>query len=532
MSIISLIEETTSNDEDKLVALKDLALKFKIGGEGQDQFISVLNNINFDINRGQTFVLLGESGSGKSLTALSIMDLLPNNAYFGFYSEILFKSKNLLSLSERQMRMLRGKEFSMIFQEPMTSLNPVRTIQEQMEEAIKLHHQLTKTQRRNKIKTLLESVHIKDVDRVQNAYPHQLSGGMRQRVMIAMALSGEPKLLIADEPTTALDVNTATQILKLLKELQATHNMAMLFITHDISVAKMVGQKVGIMQNGVLVEQGNLEEIVKDPKHPYTSHLLNAKPTLEKLPLRGDEPVILSLKNLSVEFPIKKGFLQRTTSVVSAVDNVSFSIQQGETLALVGESGCGKTTLAKAVMGLIKPTHGEVIWMGQPIQKMSASQLRKNRSEVQIIFQDPFGAMDPRFRVVDILLEGMKALNIGNNEEERLKRAKEVLEQVGLNSEHLYRFPHQFSGGQRQRICIARALAVNPKLIVCDEAISSLDVSLGAQILDLLMSLQHEYQISYLFITHNLSIVPTIAHKVAVMVQGRIVEYGVCKELL
>lgn len=492
----------------------------------------ILKGITFEVAEAETFVLLGESGSGKSMTALSIMQLLTRSIVFSKESRIVFNGQDLLELPEAKMRQFRGGDIAMIFQEPMTSLNPVFTIGEQIAEALRLHRQLSRKEANLETLSLLKAVQIKDPLRVQKSYPHQLSGGMKQRAMIAMALAGKPRLLIADEPTTALDVSTQLQILELLKKLQAEYQMAILFITHDLAVAKKMGDKVGIMHNGHLVEQGDINEVLSAPKDPYTMRLLKAKPSIYKSQAPMDAEEILRLDKLSVYFPIKSGIFQRTVSIVPAVQEVSLKVKSGETLALVGESGCGKTTLARAVLALTKPSQGQVCWLGQPIQKLRSRELRERRSDFQIIFQDPYGAMDPKFRVLDIIEEGLRAFNVGTDAKEREERVDVLLEQVGLKPEYKYRYPHQFSGGQRQRICIARALAVGPRFIVCDEPTSSLDVTVAAQIMDLLLELQQEYEISYLFITHNMSVVRAMAHNVAVMQEGRIIEYGTSDEVL
>lgn len=505
-------------------------LKTRVEHNSGDE--ELIKSINFEVNAGETYVLLGESGSGKSMTALSIMQLLPRSIYFGKESRILFEGIDLLSLPEAKIRQMRGGEIAMIFQEPMTSLNPVFTIGEQIAEALRLHRKMSRKEASQETLSLLEAVQIKDPLRVQKSYSHQLSGGMKQRAMIAMALAGRPKLLIADEPTTALDVTTQAQILQLLQHLQVEYQMAILFITHDLAVARKMGQRVGIMHQGQLVEQGEIERVLNFPEDSYTKQLLAAKPNIDKgePPLEGEE--ILALHNLSIYFPVKRGFFQKTVAVVPAVEEVSLQVKAGETLALVGESGCGKTTLAKAVLALMKPSKGQICWLGQPIQQLRSRELREKRSDFQIIFQDPYGAMDPKFRVLDIIEEGLRAFNVGTDAKEREERVDVLLEQVGLRPEHKYRYPHQFSGGQRQRICIARALAVGPRFIVCDEPTSSLDVTVAAQIMDLLIRLQQEYEISYLFITHNMSVVRAMAHNVAVMQAGRIVEYGPCDAVL
>lgn len=493
---------------------------------------TVISNVSFDIHPGQTYVLVGESGSGKSMTAFSILQLLPVHAFHGRESEIKFNGRDLLLLTEPELRRLRGGEIAMIFQEPMTSLNPVQTVGAQIQESVRIHQRLGRRKAFAQMLMLLEAVQISDSKRVAACYPYELSGGMKQRVMIAMALAGNPKLLIADEPTTALDVTTQSQVLKLLKEIQAQYGMAILFITHDLKVAKVMGEQIGVMQAGRLIEQGGMEQVLQSPQQAYTQALLAARPQQVKKPVSPEAPAVLSGENLSVFFPIKEGFLQRVKGQVAAVQQVSLSVRQGETLALVGESGSGKTTLAKTLLALIKPSQGEIQWMGSAIHNLTPQELRKRRQAIQIIFQDPFGSMDPRFRVIDILLEGMQALNVGQTVKEREERVDALLEQVGLEPSHKYRYPHEFSGGQRQRICIARALAVEPRLIVCDEPTSSLDVSVAAQIIDLLIELQEKFSLSYLFITHNLAIVQTMAHQVAVMYQGKIVEQGSCDQIL
>jgi len=511
-----------------LLVVRDLTTKIQT----KDCILPLIAGINFEIELGKTFVLLGESGSGKSITALSILRLLPPMALHGTESQILFEGQDLLTLPERKMRRIRGGGIAMIFQEPLTSLNPVLTVKDQIKETLLLHQKVKRKFLKNEIIQLLESVKISDPERVMECYPHQLSGGMKQRIMIAMALAGRPKLLIADEPTTSLDVTIQAEILKLLKELQKKYHMAILFITHDLGVAAHIADEVGVMQAGKMVEKGETTSILKNPQNPYTQQLISSSPQLKIEPIGVDSEVILTIEGLKIVYPIKNGFFRRTCDHIKAVDEVRLDLKEGETLALVGESGCGKTTLAKAVMSLIKPTSGEIIFLGDSLTSLSKRALFLKRSLFQIIFQDPFSAMDPRMQIKDILEEGMLAFKIGSDEEERLSRMDVLLEQVGLEPNHKYRYPHEFSGGQRQRICIARALAVGPRLLVCDEPTSSLDMTYQAQIIDLLIQLQHEFGLAYLFITHNFRVVKALAHRVAVMQAGKIVEEGETEAIL
>ncbi len=508
--------------------------------ESQTGNVEAVRQASFEVKPGQTFALLGESGSGKSVTALSILQLLQRNALFGKDSRIVFRGLDLLDLPEYQMRDIRGRDIAMIFQEPMTSMNPIMTIGAQIAEVLRLHQGMKSSKSRQETCRLLELVNIADSERIARSYPHQLSGGMRQRAMIAMALAGRPKLLIADEPTTALDVTTQAQIITLMQQLQAEFGMAILFITHDIALASSIATDVAIMQSGEVVEQGNFEQVLKNPKHLYTRRLLAASPKEQKGSIADSgnnennkrENEVLLVQNLKVYYPIKKGLFRRTVGFVKAVDDVSFVIREGETLALVGESGSGKTTLGKTVMSLIQKTSGTVCVLGEDLSLLSQSRLRKSRSEFQIIFQDPFSAMDPRMRIRSILLEGMLALNIGGDAAEREERIDYILQEVGLKPEFKFRFPHELSGGQRQRVCIARALCLGPRLLVLDEPTSNLDVSVQAQTLDLLLRLQKEFDLSYLFITHNMAIVQAMAHSIAVMKNGRMVEYGGAEEVL
>ncbi len=497
-----------------------------------------VDGIDLVINRGETFVLLGESGCGKSISAMSIMRLLPNSAKIES-GKVVLDGEDLLQLPESEMRQIRGGKVGMIFQEPQTSLNPVMTIGDQIAESLSWHKKIKGKTARGRVIELLDSVGITEPDRRYDEYPHQFSGGMKQRVMIAMALAGEPELLIADEPSTALDVTIQAQVLDLLLKLQKERNMAILFITHDLGVAAKMANHVGVMYAGKIVETAPRNQFFKKPKHPYSQKLFDALPSKikreqEELNQKTDQDksVLLEVKNLDVHFPIKTGFFKKVTGYVKAVNNISMTLERGQTIAMVGESGSGKTTFGKGVLQLIRPTNGSVLFEGTDLASLSPAELRKRRTDIQIIFQDPYSSMNPRMIVGDIIEEGMIAQKIGKTKKERLKRVEELLEQVGLEKEHRLRYPHEFSGGQRQRICIARALAVDPKLIICDEPTSALDVSVQSQILTLLKDLQNRLGLTYLFITHNLGVVEYIAHKVAVMYQGEIVEYGDVEQVL
>jgi peptide/nickel transport system ATP-binding protein len=514
-----------------LLKVKDLTI---FSNQNIDQKLpeTLVSAVDFEIFPKQTLALLGETGSGKSVTALSILRLLPPGLKLSKESQILFGQQDLLNLPEVQLRKIRGKGIAMIFQEPTTSLNPVFTIGNQIEEVLHLHQGLKGKQLRLQALRLLELVQMSEVERVYGAYAHQLSGGMKQRAMIAMALAGKPKVLIADEPTTALDITIQAQILALLKELQAEFDMSILFITHDLAVASKIADQVVILHQGKKVEQGPIQDILWHPTQAYTKKLVFAVPKLEKPQVLTDSEMVLSVEHLKVHFPIKQGFFKRTVGFVPAVDDVSFTVREGETLAIVGESGSGKSTLARSVMSLIKPIKGEITLLNESLTQLSQRQLRQRREKFQMIFQDPFSAMNPRWRVKETIEEGMLALGVGTDAAERLDRIDCLLEQVGLSLEHKSRYPHQLSGGQRQRVCIARALAVGPRLLVCDEPTSNLDVSVQAQIIDLFIELQSELEISFVFITHNISLVKAMAHQVAVMRGGKFVEYGAVDRVL
>jgi peptide/nickel transport system ATP-binding protein len=493
---------------------------------------TVVDDISFDIHAGETFALVGESGSGKSMTALSVLRLLPNNARLSA-DVINLHGDDLLKHSEFELCKIRGRRIGFIFQDPMSSLNPVMTIGSQIEEVIKLHFNLSKAELKQRALELLQQVEISDPQQRIKDYPHQLSGGQRQRVMIAIALAGQPDLLIADEPTTSLDVTIQAQILALLKNIQQQTGMALWLISHDLALVSTMADRVAVMQRGKIVETGATAEFFSQPKHPYTRKLLNALPLMQSCLAHSNEtkPPLLQVSDFYCHYPIRKGIFKRIVDYVRAVDGVSFNIEQGKTLALVGESGCGKTTLGKSLLNLI-PGSGRVVINGVELNALTGEALRRQRANIQIVFQDPFSSMNPRMLVGDIIAEGIRALHPDISANERKVRVRQLLQQVDLSEDSALRYPHEFSGGQRQRICIARALAVDPKLIVCDEPTSALDVSVQAQIIQLLKTLQREKGVSYLFITHDLAVVAEIADDVAVMYKGKIIEQGSVAEIL
>jgi len=522
-------------------------LSTEIRGRGESNL--VVRDISFQVERGETLALVGESGSGKSMTALSIARLLPPAARVSA-GEIKLSGRDLMQISEREMRDVRGSKIAMIFQEPMNSLNPVLTIGDQIAECVRRHQSVTRSAARQQSIELLAAVGLPAPQRNIDEYPHQLSGGMRQRVMIAIALAAQPDLLIADEPTTALDVTIQAQVLDLLKDLQSQFNMGLLFITHDLAVVKQTADRIAVMHQGELVEHGTNEAFFASPKHAYSRALLAAIPTAQKRLQRDLEQdakrvsavaqpeaedaagPILSVRNLQVHFPIRGGVFRRAVDYVRAVDDVSFDLHAGKTLALVGESGCGKTTVGKAILQLLKSNQGSVQFQQRDLQTLGNEDLRKIRQDLQIVFQDPYSSLNPRMLVGDILEEGMTALAVLKTTQDRKWKIKLLLDQVGLPADSVLRYPHEFSGGQRQRISIARALAVEPKLIVCDEPTSALDVSVQAQVLNLLIDLQEELGMSYLFITHDMAVVSYLADEVAVMHQGQIVEQGPTEQIL
>jgi len=585
---------TQSQQQSPLVEIKGLTTRITSASD----VYTVVDDVSFPLHRGKTLALLGESGCGKSMTALSIMGLLPKPGGQVSAGQILLENDDLLDYSERQLRTIRGRRIGMIFQEPMTSLNPVLTVGQQIEEVLNLHMGLQGQRARARVVELLESVHIPDASHRVDNYPHQLSGGMKQRVMIALALAAEPELLIADEPTTALDVTTQAQVLTLLKSIQRERGMAILLITHDLGIVAEMADDVAVMYAGELVEFSARNEFFSTPRHPYSRALFAALPDARKrghklaviagqvprlnqsfcgcrfrnrcsiaiaqcsahtieLQAAGaslvrclnnaaqqeptelsrydagafdDSEELLQVQNLRVHFSIRKGLFKRTVGYVYAVDGVSFDVRKGKTLALVGESGCGKTTVGKSIINLIDSTDGDVCYSGANILGLSQTEMMPWRRKMQFIFQDPFSSMNPRMQVIDIIAEGMKSQ--GMSRQQMNDRMTELLGLVGLDQDAKFRYPHEFSGGQRQRISIARALAVDPEFIVCDEPTSALDVSVQAQILNLLRDLQSQLGLSYLFITHNISVVAYLAEQVAVMYLGRIVEKGSVSQIL
>lgn len=523
-----------------MTALLNVENLTTVFGHGDSQ-TAVVDDVSFQVEKGKTLVLLGESGSGKSISAMSIMRLLPQTARITS-GKVLLQGENLFALTERAMRDVRGGRIGMIFQEPQSSLNPVLTAGQQIGETLKQHKGLTGRARLERSIELLDAVGIPEPERRVNEYPHQFSGGMKQRIMIAMALSGEPDLLIADEPTTALDVTIQAQVLNLLKELQAKTGMGILFITHDLGVASIMADRIAVMYDGKIVDQNSSDEFFQNPKHDYSKHLFNSLPNRDKRTRENisvnrseqqdnDRP-LLEVNNMKVHYPIRKGLFKRVVGHVKAVDGVSIRLHAGETLAIVGESGSGKTTMGKGILQLLQVSDGEVVFRGEELNKLDSETLRQRRANMQIVFQDPFSSMNPRMMVSDIIEEGMLAQKIGVNKQERVDIIDKLLLDVGLKPEHKLRYPHEFSGGQRQRICIARALAVNPELLICDEPTSALDVSVQAQILDLLRDLQTRRGLAYLFITHNIGVVEYLAHSVAVMYQGEIVEQGPVEDVI
>ena len=497
--------------------------------------VKAVEQISFNIPAAETFCLVGESGSGKSISALSVMRLLPVGLASHPCGQILFNGIDLLKLDDPGIRAVRGAKIAMIFQEPMTSLNPVLSIGAQISEALLLHHpQMSIEEAESRTVKALEQVQIPNAVNRSRDYPHQLSGGQRQRVMIAMALACEPQLLIADEPTTALDVTVQAEILRLMRELQDNTGMSMLFITHDFGVVSEMAHTVGVMQYGRLVEQGTVDQVLRRPQHPYTQQLLAALPeNLAKRPhsaltavTAAQPPALVKIRDLKVWFPVKKGLFRRTVDYVRAVDGVSLDIAKGQIVALVGESGCGKTTLGRALLQLEKPTAGSVQIQGQELVGLSARQLRPLRRKMQIAFQDPQSSLNPRLLIETVLTEPMQVHGIGANKEERLELAALLLESVQLERSFLWRYPHEFSGGQRQRIGLARALCLNPEFIVCDEITSALDVSVQAEILQLLLNIRRERNLTLLFITHNIGVVEYLSDQTVVMYKGKVVEQG------
>jgi len=509
-----------------LLSVKDLSIAFTQAG----RTTLAVDRISFDIKPRETVALVGESGSGKSVTAMSVMKLLPYPAASHPSGTIHFKGKELLAMPESRMRSIRGNDITIIFQEPMTSLNPLHTIERQIREILELHVGLRGDAAKNRIVDLLTQVGIPDPTGRLKSYPHQLSGGQRQRVMIAMALANEPELLIADEPTTALDVTVQAQILRLLKDLQARLGMAILFITHDLGIVRKIADRVCVMNQGKIVEQGPVEQVFKKPEHPYTCALLTAEPARDPAPLQPTEPVMVKTDDLKVWFPIKRGILRSTIGHIKAVDGISIEVRKGETLGIVGESGSGKTTLGLAILRLIS-SEGPIVFMSKEVQDLTFKEMLPYRHAMQVVFQDPYGSLSPRMSVADIIEEGLRVHYPDLSAQERQAKVVSALTDVGLDPDTRFRYPHEFSGGQRQRIAVARAIVLRPKFIVLDEPTSALDMLIQCQICDLLRSLQKRLGLTYLFISHDLKVVAALASRLIVMRNGKIMEEGPAKEL-
>jgi microcin C transport system ATP-binding protein len=509
-----------------LLSVKDLSVDFTQAG----RTTLAVDRISFDVRPRETVALVGESGSGKSVTAMSVMKLLPYPAASHPTGTIHFKGKELLAMPERGMRQIRGNDITIIFQEPMTSLNPLQNIERQIREILELHTGLRGEPAKKRVIELLTQVGIPDPAGRLQSYPHQLSGGQRQRVMIAMALANEPELLIADEPTTALDVTVQAQILKLLKNLQARLGMAMLFITHDLGIVRKIADRVCVMNQGKIVEQGDVKRVFASPEHPYTCALLSAEPAPDPAPLQPNEPAMVKTDNLKVWFPIKRGVLRSTVGHIKAVDGVSIEVRKGETLGIVGESGSGKTTLGLAILRLIS-SEGPIVFMGNEVQDLTFKEMRPFRHAMQVVFQDPYGSLSPRMSVADIIEEGLQVHHPDMPRQEREALMMRALTDVGLDPDTRFRYPHEFSGGQRQRIAVARAIVLQPKFVVLDEPTSALDMLIQCQICDLLRSLQKRLGLTYLFISHDLKVVAALASRLIVMRNGKIVEEGPAKQL-
>jgi microcin C transport system ATP-binding protein len=509
-----------------LLAVRDLSVSFR---QGERETLAV-DRVSFEIRKGETLALVGESGSGKSVTALSILKLLPYPAARHPSGSIRFKGQELLGLPEEKIRDLRGNDITIIFQEPMTSLNPLHPIEKQIGEILLLHHGVAGEAARARTIELLTQVGIPEPQTRLKSYPHQLSGGQRQRVMIAMALANEPDLLIADEPTTALDVTVQAQILTLLKELQTRLGMAMLFITHDLGIVRKLADTVCVMKGGKIVEQGPVEGVSTGPTHSYTRALLAAEPKPDPAPVRDDAPIVVETRDLKVWFPIKRGVLRRVVGHIKAVDGVSIEVRQGETLGIVGESGSGKTTLGLAILRLVS-SEGPIVFFGSKIAGLRFRQMRPFRHHMQIVFQDPYGSLSPRMSVSDIIEEGLWVHHPKLTAEQREQRVIRALHDVGLDPETRFRYPHEFSGGQRQRIAVARAIVLEPTFVVLDEPTSALDMLIQAQIVDLLRALQKRRNLTYMFISHDLRVVAALASRLVVMRHGKVVEEGPAAEL-
>jgi microcin C transport system ATP-binding protein len=512
-----------------LLSVRDLSVAFSHGPDGGPQTLAV-DRISFDIDKGETVALVGESGSGKSVTALSILKLLPYPAARHPSGSVTFKGRELLSLSESEMRRVRGDDITIVFQEPMTSLNPLHTIEKQIGEILLLHRGLAGAAAWARTLEVLTQVGIPDPQSRLASYPHQLSGGQRQRVMIAMALANEPDLLIADEPTTALDVTVQAQIIQLLQDIQRRLGMSLLFITHDLGIVRKISQRVCVMKEGKIVEQGDVERVFTAPEHTYTRALIAAEPKPDPAPPQPGAPVVLEATDLKVWFPIKRGLLRKVVGHIKAVDGVSVDIRKGETLGVVGESGSGKTTLGLAILRLIS-SEGPIVFMGHKLQGLRFKQMRPFRRDMQIVFQDPYGSLSPRLSVADIIKEGLQVHHPDMGERERDLRVVRALGDVGLDPATRFRFPHEFSGGQRQRIAVARAIVLEPTFVVLDEPTSALDMLIQSQMVDLLRELQKRRNLTYLFISHDLRVVAALASRLLVMRHGKVVEAGAAADL-
>ncbi|NVD37253.1 ABC transporter ATP-binding protein [Ensifer sp. HO-A22] len=506
---------------DPILSVRDLSVAFHQGGNTS----IAVDSISFDIKRGETVALVGESGSGKSVSANSILKLLPYPSASHPGGEIRFNGKDLLKASDAELRQVRGNDITMIFQEPMTSLNPLHPIERQIGEILELHQGLEGAAARTRILELLNQVGIREPEKRLGAYPHELSGGQRQRVMIAMALANRPELLIADEPTTALDVTVQAQILELLKKLKDEHGMSMLFITHDLGIVRKIADRVCVMTKGKIVETGPTAEIFANPQHAYTRHLLASEPRGNPPASDPSKPIVMEADDVKVWFPIKAGFLRKVVDHVKAVDGIDLQLRAGQTLGVVGESGSGKTTLGLALTRLIS-SKGRIAFVGKDINAYSFREMRPLRNRMQVVFQDPYGSLSPRMSVADIIAEGLKIHERALSDDERDARVSAALEEVGLDAATRWRYPHEFSGGQRQRVAIARAMVLKPKFVMLDEPTSALDMSVQAQVVDLLRDLQQKHDLAYLFISHDLKVVRALANEMIVMRMGKVVEQG------
>ena len=519
-----------SQNNQKLLEIKNAEIKFSVEGG----IVNAVNDISFDIIKGETLAIVGESGSGKSVTARTIMKMLPKNSSVGSNLKVSFKGSDISNFSQEQMRQIRGDTITMIFQEPLTSLNPLHKIGSQIIEVLQEHNQISKSEAKKKALELLKEVQIPQPEERLNQYPHQLSGGQRQRIMIAMAIANRPDLLIADEPTTALDVTIQSQILKMLKELQKKYGMAIMLITHDLTVVRKTSDRICVMRYGKIVERGKTEEVFTNPQHEYTKHLINSEPSGEPDPFdETKKDLIIEGQKCTVKFILKKGnFLSQKKSELIAVNNVDIKTRYGETIGIVGESGSGKSTLGMSLIKLQEINSGKIFFKNQEIQNYNTQKMKELRQHLQIVFQDPFSSLNPRHTVKQIIGEGLEINRKDLSKEEKENLVKKTLNEVNLDESTLHRFPHEFSGGQRQRIAIARAIIMNPEFILLDEPTSALDLSIQAQIIDLLRSLRRNHNLSYIFISHNLKVIRSLCHYTLVMKDGKVIEEGITKDVL